>query len=260
MNKSVIIWGVIGFVVLAGVFIFYMNVVSVTRQCPAGLQICGTGCIPTNAHCGDGQNYCLEPTRENCYTCGDGQRFCGMFCIAKNKRCCMAGQCEMNSFNQTKVVIQIDSGDTGNSGDTGTETPPEEPEEVIGNTTIDSYTCTYTYTDNWGDRHWELKASGTAYGIEGAELQLTFNPGYFVGGQYCSGCAASCEWGASTLQFCQRKPGQSSTTPWSVFVPDSQVMDGNNLEIANYEIELRARIFLNNNFIFEESKIVTCTS
>jgi hypothetical protein len=127
-------------------------------------------------------------------------------------------------------------------------------------TTIDSFTCTYTRTDSYGDKHYELRASGTATGGPGSELQLVFNPGYFTEPtSSCPTCRTICTtWlDESELQNCARGGGPD-TTAWSVFVADSEVMTGFTMSLVNYEIELDARIFVNNNLAAETTATAKC--
>jgi hypothetical protein len=124
---------------------------------------------------------------------------------------------------------------------------------------ITSFICTYKYKDSYGDKHYELKASGKAAGPEGAELQIVFNPGYFTKpNSGCPECKAICSsWGASQLQTCARGSGPETTT-WTAYVPASQVMSGATLGVAGYEVELRARIFEGGAATAEDVRYATC--
>ncbi len=71
-----------------------------TTKCPSSLQVCGDGCIPTNAICCETEavnGYCLQPTtgcgNGTCYDCPEGQVFCGMFCKPKGEACCIGDSC-----------------------------------------------------------------------------------------------------------------------------------------------------------------------
>jgi hypothetical protein len=124
---------------------------------------------------------------------------------------------------------------------------------------IISFTCKYKYRDSYGDRHYELSASGTAGGPPGSELQIGFNPGYFTEpNPSCPKCKSTCGgWGPSDLQTCARGGGPE-TTHWTVFVPDSEVMSGATLAAAGYEVELHVRIFQGDAVLAEDVEYATC--
>jgi hypothetical protein len=143
-----------------------------------------------------------------------------------------------------------------------TVTEDETPQTTIADTsstTISSFTCTYKYTDSYGDKHYELSASGSATGPAGAELQLVFNPGYYTKKiPSCPECRSACgSWGASQMQTCARGRGPESTT-WDVFVPASEVISGTTLAVVDNVVELNARIFISQNLMAETVEYATC--
>ena len=122
----------------------------------------------------------------------------------------------------------------------------------VSSTKVDSFTCTYVSTDDYGDRHYELSASGSATSSEGAELQLVFNPGYYTKtNSDCEDCKSTCgSWDFSNLQNCARN-GNTETTQWTVFVPSSEVISGATLSSVDNTVELDARIFIGTSMVTE---------
>jgi hypothetical protein len=130
---------------------------------------------------------------------------------------------------------------------------------VDARASINSFSCKFKYKDTYGDKHYELSASGTATAPDGAELQLVFNPGYYTKkSAACPECSTYCgSWDDSRMQSCEREGG-SDNTVWEVHVPASQVISGATLEAAGYQVTLYARIFMGGNTITEDVAYATC--
>jgi len=210
-----VIGGVV--LILASIMIFsYMSDSNVKSICPAGLQRCDDGCIPTNARCSSGGSYCLESVTENtiCNSCSDDKKMCGMFCIPKSQKCCIAGQCEMT----TSDPIKIDVGDSGGE-------ITAAPDIVTTEVTIDSAVCTIAGNNGYLTKY-NAVSSGKAQGPVGTRFYLDGS------GQRPLGYITDCgDWTMVTKNmypenyYCQRMQGEVSFTSWvaedSVDLPGS---------------------------------------
>ena len=131
---------------------------------------------------------------------------------------------------------------------------PMQPRAVI-----DSFTCTYAYTDSNNIKYYELRASGSARGLVGTSIQLAFDPRYIIGKTSdCPECDASCEWVLGEYATCIRDSGETETMQWSIFVPSSEVYDGIILTSNSHEVKLAARISTNDSVVGEDNKVAVC--